>query len=100
MNTTIHHIVSFRLKYEKDSPEARKFIEDSKSILGGIPGIVSYEVGYEVSPKNSFDYMFYFIFNNDDDYQSYNNNPDHVNYVKERWLNEVAEFAECDFYLS
>ena len=95
----IHHIVSFRLKYEKDSPDAQKFIEESKSVLGKIPNVASYEVGYEVSPKNSFDYMFYFIFENEDDYQSYNNHADHIKYVEQRWLNEVAEFAECDFYL-
>lgn len=97
MKPEIRHMVVFNLKYPKDSPQAKQFIEDSKTILGAIPYAETYDQCYEVSPKNGYDYGFCFDFNSADDYQAYNNHPAHVQYVKERWDNEVTEFMEIDF---
>jgi len=30
-------------------------------------------------------------------YASYNEDPDHVRFVQERWLEEVADFLEIDY---
>jgi len=30
-------------------------------------------------------------------YESYNEHPDHVRFVQERWLPEVADFLEIDY---
>ena len=32
-----------------------------------------------------------------DAYASYNEHPDHVRFVQERWLVEVADFLEIDY---
>ena len=97
MDCEIRHMLAFRLKYPKDSAEAKQFIADSKEILGAIPAASRFEVFYEVSPKNSFDYGFSFDFATPADYEAYNNNPAHVRYVQERWLKEVEDFMEIDF---
>ena len=30
-------------------------------------------------------------------YERYNEHPDHVRFVQERWLSEVSEFLELDY---
>ncbi|MBE9518785.1 MAG: Dabb family protein, partial [Bacteroidetes bacterium] len=32
-----------------------------------------------------------------EDYNTYNQHPDHVAFVQERWLKEVTDFLEIDF---
>ena len=32
-----------------------------------------------------------------EDYESYNNHPDHCKFVEERWNTEVTDFMEIDF---
>lgn len=34
------------------------------------------------------------------DYDRYNNHPDHVNFVRDVWMNEVAEFREIDYVIA
>jgi len=39
------------------------------------------------------------VFDSMGDYQLYNDHPDHVAFVEERWMKEVAQFLEIDFEL-
>ena len=96
MKPEIRHIVAFSLKYPKDSAEAKKFIVDSREILGAIPHVAAFDQCWQVSSKNDFDYVFVFDFMSEDDYKAYNAYPTHVQYVKERWDTEVTKFMETD----
>jgi stress responsive alpha/beta barrel protein len=51
----------------------------------------------EVSPKNGFRYGISMEFASQAAYDAYNAHPDHVRFVEERWLNEVADFLEIDY---
>ena len=96
MKAEIRHMVVFKLLHSKGSEEEKKFLEDSASILGSIPYAAKFMVCEEVSPKNGFDYGFSFDFLTKEDYEKYNNDPRHIDYVNKRWLKEVAEFMEVD----
>jgi len=37
------------------------------------------------------------VFANQNDYSAYNNHPDHVSFVQNRWMKEVSDFLEIDF---
>jgi len=97
MKATVRHMVVFNLKYPKDSEEAKQFLADSREILGSIPYASEYMQCYEISPKNTYDYGFSFDFPSPEDYERYNQDPRHVQYVNERWNNEVTQFLEIDF---
>jgi len=96
MKAEIRHMVVFRLMHPKGSEEEQKFLSDSADILGAIPYASKFMVCREVSPKNDFDYGFSFDFMTKEDYEKYNADPRHINYVQERWLKEVADFMEVD----
>ena len=96
MKAKIRHMVMFKLIHPKGSVKEKEFLDDSARILGGIPYAADFMVCHEVSPKNGFDYGFSFDFLEEEDYQKYNADSRHVNYVHERWLKEVADFMEID----
>ena len=96
MKAKIRHMVVFNLMHPKGSEKEKAFLDDSIQILGGIQFVDEFMACCEVSPKNGFDYGFSFDFLEEDDYQNYNTDPRHVNYVNERWLKEVADFMEID----
>jgi Stress responsive A/B Barrel Domain len=95
--TQIQHGVIFSLKHEKESAAANRFLEDGRKILTGIPVVQDFQVFSQVSPKNEYDYGFTMLFDSMDDYQTYNEHPDHVSFVEERWMKEVEKFLEIDF---
>ena len=95
--TQIQHGVIFSLKHEKGSAAANRFLKDSRKILTGIPVVQDFQVFSQVSPKNEYDYGFTMVFDSMDDYQTYNDHPDHVSFVEERWMKEVEKFLEIDF---
>jgi stress responsive alpha/beta barrel protein len=92
----IRHTVSFTLAHAAGSAEERDFL-DAASRLGAIPGVESFEVLGEVSPKNGFRYGISMEFASQAAYDGYNTHPDHVRFVEERWLKEVADFLEIDY---
>ena len=96
-SSQIQHGVIFTLKYEKGSPEANLFLEDGRRILTGIPVVQNFQVYDQVSKKNDFQYGFTMVFDNMEDYTTYNEHPDHVAFVEERWMKEVVDFLEIDF---
>lgn len=93
----IKHMVIFDLKHAKGSQEARSFLEDGKSILSAIPSVQNFQAYDQVSPKNDFTYGFSMIFKDQDGYEAYNQHPDHVAFVENRWKPEVTKFLEIDF---
>ncbi len=93
----IKHTVMFNLKHKSDAPETEKFLRDAQQILTAIPGVENFQVFRQVSSKNEFHYCFSMVFAGSTAYQAYNNHPDHVKFVKERWDTEVSKFLEGDF---
>ena len=96
-NDEIQHMVIFNLPYKEGSSKAVKFLNDGNRILTGIPVVRDFQVFLQVSSKNDFQYGFSMVFADQDDYDTYNNHPDHVAFVEERWMKEVTDFLEIDF---
>jgi hypothetical protein len=97
----IRHTVAFRLVHAEGSDEARGFLETAAS-LAALPGVEAFELMREVSPKNPYRYGISMEFADQAAYDGYNEHPEHVRFVNERWLVEVADFLEIDYapYLS
>ena len=93
----IQHMVIFNLSYPRESAEAKNFILDGTRILTGIPVVKNFQAFKQVSKKNKFQYGFSMVFSNQADYVTYNNHPDHVAFVQNRWMKEVSDFLEIDF---
>lgn len=95
-NTNIRHVVVFNLKHELDDPKTAKFLEEGKEILTAIPEVKNFQVFRQVSKKTNFNFCFYMEFADSTAYKTYNDNPEHVKFVKERWETEVSDFMEID----
>jgi hypothetical protein len=93
----VQHMVIFNLSYQKESAEAKKFIQDGTHILTGIPVVKNFQAFNQVSKKNNFQFGFSMVFANRADYDIYNKHPDHVSFVQNRWMKEVSDFLEIDF---
>ena len=93
----IQHMVIFNLPYKKGSSKAVKFLNDGNRILTGIPVVRDFQVFLQASSKNDYQYGFSMVFTDQEDYETYNNHPDHVAFVEERWMKEVTDFLEIDF---
>jgi hypothetical protein len=93
----IQHMVIFDLPYTKGSEKAVKFLEDGTRILTGIRVVQNFQAFNQVSKKNKYQYGFSMVFSNQKDYTIYNNHPDHVSFVQDRWMKEVTDFLEIDF---
>ena len=92
----IRHMVVFRLKHRQGSAEEKAFLAAADA-LKRIPGVENFEKLKQVSPKNKFTFGFSMEFADAAAYQGYNDHPEHVRFVKERWVPEVAEFLEIDY---
>jgi len=94
----IRHTVVFRLKHSKGSEAERQFLADAR-ILAAIPGVGKFEQLRQVSPKNDHDFGFSMEFADQAAYSLYNDHPDHVAFVRDRWIPEVESFLEIDYVL-
>ena len=92
----IRHTVAFTLAHLEGSDEERLFLEEAKG-LAAIPGVEQFELLREVSPKNGYRFGISMEFADRAVYDSYNQHPDHVRFVHERWLGEVSDFLELDY---
>jgi stress responsive alpha/beta barrel protein len=92
----IRHTVTFTLVHPPGSPEEADFLA-AQQALGAIPGVEAYELLREVSPKNEFRFGASMEFAGPDAYQTYNDHPDHVAFVRDRWQSEVSDFLEIDY---
>ena len=97
-DTRIVHSVFFRLKHEPASSEESEFFAKAEK-LAAIPGVDNLQVLREVSPKNPYTFGFSMEFATQAGYDRYNNHPDHVSFVQDVWMNEVAEFQEIDYVI-
>lgn len=93
----IRHTVAFRLKHPKGSPAEAKFLADSTRILTGIQGVQEFEALRQVSPKNGFTFGFSMEFADQAAYTGYDGHPDHIAFVRDRWMLEVEDFLEIDY---
>lgn len=96
-NAEIQHMVIFDLKHEKGSALAQKFLRDGQQILSHLPVVKNFQVLNQVSLKNDYSYGFSMIFADRKAYETYNNHPNHIAFVENRWKTEVTRFLEIDF---
>jgi heme-degrading monooxygenase HmoA len=92
----IRHTVAFTLVHEDGSAEERDFLEAAQH-LATIPGVEAFELLAEVSPKNDYRFGISMEFADRSAYDRYNEHPDHIRFVQQRWLAEVSEFLELDY---
>lgn len=92
----IVHTVYFKLKHAPGSDAEQRFIEQART-LASIPSVQQFEVVRETSPKNPFTWGLRMRFADQTAYDAYDKHPDHVRFVQEVWLKEVAEFQEIDY---
>jgi Stress responsive A/B Barrel Domain len=92
----IRHTVTFTLDHPEGSVGERDFLE-AATRLAAVPGVESFELLNEVSPKNRYRFGISMEFADRRAYERYNEHPDHVRFVQERWLSEVSDFLELDY---
>jgi hypothetical protein len=92
----IRHTVAFTLSHTAGSPEEADFLA-AAARLQSIAGVEEFEILRETSPKNDFRFGISMEFAGTAAYEAYNGHPDHVRFVQERWLTEVAAFLEIDY---
>lgn len=92
----IRHTVVFSLKHPRGSAAEADFMAAAR-ILAKIPGVQEFEQLRQTSPKNDYSFGFSFEFADQAGYTSYNEHPDHVAFVRERWIPEVSAFMEIDY---
>lgn len=92
----IRHTVAFRLKHAAGSAEEASFLKDAL-VLKKIPSVRNFEQLRQTSPKNDFTFGFSMEFDDQSGYDAYNVHPDHVAFVRDRWVPEVAAFLEIDY---
>ena len=92
----IRHTVAFTLVHPSGSAAERDFLEAAER-LSTIPGVEAFELLAEVSPKNGYRFGISMEFADRAAYEGYNEHPDHVRFVQERWLAEVSDFLELDY---
>ncbi len=93
----IRHTVVFTLKHQPHSLEEKRFLIDARKILTGIKGVKDFEQLRQVSPKNEYRFGFSMEFADQRAYTAYNDHPDHVAFVRDRWVPEVETFMEIDY---
>ncbi len=92
----IRHTVVFSLKHANGSEAEASFLKDA-DVLATIPGVQKFEKLRQTSPKNDFHFGFSMEFVDQAAYQTYNDHPKHVAFVRDRWIAEVAKFMEIDY---
>ena len=92
----IRHTVAFALAHPEGSAAERDFLE-AAGRLAEIPGVEAFELLAEVSPKNGYRFGIFMEFADRAAYDGYNEHPDHLRFVQERWLAEVSDFLELDY---
>ncbi len=92
----IRHTVVFTLKHAQGSAEEKKFLEDAL-VLAKIPTVRNFERLKQVSRKCAFKFGFSMEFDDQAGYDTYDQHPDHVAFVRDRWKKEVTDFQEIDY---
>jgi hypothetical protein len=92
----IRHTVAFRLGHAEGSAAEQDFLAAAER-LAAIPGVEAFELLAEVSPKNDYRFGISMELADRAAYDGYNEHPEHVRFVQERWLAEVVDFLELDY---
>jgi hypothetical protein len=92
----VRHTVVFTPKHPEGSSAETELLAAARA-LSAIPGVEAFQILRETSPKNAYRFGISMEFAGPTAYQAYNEHPDHVRFVQERWLPEVAEFLEVDY---
>ncbi len=92
----IRHTVVFRLKHRQGSAKEKAFL-NAADVLAKIPGGKKFERLRQVSKKTGFAFGLSMEFSDQSAYRRYNEHPEHVRFVNERWMPEVEEFLEIDY---
>lgn len=92
----ILHTVTFKLKHNIGSNEESAFLKKANS-LRNISTVLNFQCYKQVSKKNHFQYALSMNFENQEDYDTYCDHPDHVAFVQKTWLPEVEDFIELDY---
>jgi heme-degrading monooxygenase HmoA len=92
----IRHTVVFRLRHQPGSAEEKAFFEAARR-LGHLPGVSRFEMLRQTGIKNDYRFGLSMEFWDDAAYRGYNDHPDHVAFVRDRWLPEVEAFLEIDY---
>jgi hypothetical protein len=93
----IRHTVSFVLAHPEGSAEEADFLAAAARLADVVPGVEAFEVLREVSPKNAFVHGLSMEFADRTAYEAYNEHPEHVAFVEQRWEDEVTDFLEIDY---
>ena len=72
-------------------------MRDGQAALTAIPVVKNFGAFHQVSSKNNYEYGFSMEFDGEQEYTEYNEHPNHVKFVEERWNTEVESFLEIDF---
>jgi hypothetical protein len=92
----IRHTVVFTLSHPEGSPSEADFLAAARA-LSAILGVEAFQILRETSLKNAYRYGISMEFAGPAAYAAYNEHPDHVRFVNERWLAEVTDFLEVDY---
>lgn len=92
----ISHSVFFKLNHEKGSASETLFL-NAAAELSKIQGVENFRIVEEKSLKNNFEFGLTMEFQDQSAYDRYNAHPDHVAFVEDIWLQEVACFQEIDY---
>ena len=92
----IRHTVVFRLKHAQDSAAERLFLEGAL-VLAYLPTVQKFERLKQISSKNNYHFGFSMEFADQESYDAYNEHPQHVAFVRDKWIPEVDAFLEIDY---
>jgi hypothetical protein len=92
----IRHTVVFTLAHPEGSTAETDFLR-AAGALAAIPGVEAFQILRETSPKNAYRFGISMEFAGPDAYAAYNEHPDHVRFVNDRWIVEVSDFLEVDY---
>ncbi|MDX6442714.1 MAG: hypothetical protein QOE43_2443 [Gaiellaceae bacterium] len=92
----VRHTVVFTLSHPEGSPAEADFLATAGA-LSSIPGVEAFQILRETSPKNAYRFGISMEFSGPEAYKAYNEHPDHVRFVNDRWLPEVSDFLEVDY---
>jgi len=92
----IRHTVIFTLSHSTGSEAEINFLKTGQK-LADIPTVRNFECLRQISEKNNYDFGFSMEFDSNEDYQTYNEHPFHVEFVETRWIPEVLDFMEIDY---
>ncbi|HYO39212.1 MAG TPA: Dabb family protein [Nocardioidaceae bacterium] len=91
----IRHLVVFTLRHEEGSPDAETFLAALRS-LATIDGVEGFEVTRQVGLKNGYQLAVTMEFASRAAYDAYNDHPDHLAFLSDRWDADVTDFLEID----